>query len=293
MASRCAAALALALLLGGNAPPADPPNVERTEAVPHPPATPTAVRIAPTAGQTVQGGWARGNAGPDAVRLTLDGQPVPLAADGSYFVAFDRDAGQVARLSVERTDGTLDSIDIAVAPRDWQIERVNTPMRPGKLPSEEYQRIRAAELARIKAARALDTGAQGWRQAFIAPAQGRFSGRFGSQRIYQGQPGAYHSGLDIAGGAGATIVAPADGTVILAAAAPFTLEGNLIMLDHGMGLNSAFLHCSAILVKKGDRVVQGQPIGRIGATGRATGPHLHWSVKWRDARLDPFLLLPN
>jgi murein DD-endopeptidase MepM/ murein hydrolase activator NlpD len=83
--------------------------------------------------------------------------------------------------------------------------------------------------------------------------------------------------------------APADGVVILAAESPFTLEGRLLMIDHGMGLNSAFLHCSELLVREGERVTQGQPIGRIGMTGRASGPHLHWSIKWRDARLDPLL----
>jgi murein DD-endopeptidase MepM/ murein hydrolase activator NlpD len=85
-------------------------------------------------------------------------------------------------------------------------------------------------------------------------------------------------------------VAPADGVVVLAAADPFTLEGRLLIVDHGAGLNSAFLHCSALLVSEGDRVRQGQPIGRVGMTGRATGPHLHWSIKWREARLDPILL---
>ena len=130
----------------------------------------------------------------------------------------------------------------------------------------------------------------GWRQRFIWPVMGRLSGRFGSQRIYNGTPGAYHSGLDIATGASGTpFVAPADGVVILAAASPFTLEGRLLMIDHGMGLNSAFLHCSALAVQVGDRVRQGQYIGRIGMTGRATGPHLHWSIKWREARLDPLL----
>ncbi len=82
----------------------------------------------------------------------------------------------------------------------------------------------------------------------------------------------------------------ADGVVILAAPAPFTLEGNLLMIDHGMGLNSAFLHLSRIDVKPGERVRQGQPVGAIGATGRATGPHLHWGMKWNDARIDPLLL---
>ncbi len=86
------------------------------------------------------------------------------------------------------------------------------------------------------------------------------------------------------------MLAPADGVVILAAAAPFTLEGNLLMLDHGMGLNSAFLHLSRIDVRVGDHVRRGQMIGAVGMTGRATGPHLHWSLKWRDRKLDPLLV---
>ena len=119
----------------------------------------------------------------------------------------------------------------------------------------------------------------------------RISGRFGSQRIYRGTPGSYHTGVDLAGGAGTIYVAPADGVVVLAASSPFTLEGNLLMIDHGMGLNSAFLHASKLLVKEGDVVRQGQPLGIIGSTGRATGPHLHWSMKWHDARIDPELLV--
>jgi murein DD-endopeptidase MepM/ murein hydrolase activator NlpD len=151
--------------------------------------------------------------------------------------------------------------------------------------------LRRPELARINAARAKDTGATGWRQQFIWPVKGRISGMFGSQRVYRGEPGAYHSGMDIAtGGSGTPFVAPADGVVILAAKQPFTLEGHLLMIDHGMGLNSAFLHCSALLVEEGDTVKQGQLIGRIGATGRVTGPHLHWGMKWRDSRIDPILL---
>ena len=98
--------------------------------------------------------------------------------------------------------------------------------------------------------------------------------------------------MDIAAATGTDFVAPTDGVVTLAATEAFTLEGHLLMMDHGMGLNSAFLHLSAIEVKDGERVTQGQVIGRIGATGRATGPHLHWSMKWNDARIDPQLLVP-
>jgi murein DD-endopeptidase MepM/ murein hydrolase activator NlpD len=98
--------------------------------------------------------------------------------------------------------------------------------------------------------------------------------------------------MDIAAAQGQDFVAPADGVVTLAANDAFTLEGHLLMIDHGMGLNSAFLHASELLVKEGDLVRQGQVIGRVGATGRASGPHLHWGMKWNSARIDPKLLLP-
>ena len=110
--------------------------------------------------------------------------------------------------------------------------------------------------------------------------------------IYRGEPGSYHSGLDIAtGGTGDPFVAPADGVVVLATDRPFSLEGNLLIIDHGQGLNSAFLHLSEIAVAQGAVVRQGQYLGRIGSTGRATGPHLHWGLKWRDTRLDPLLFV--
>lgn len=241
-------------------------------------------------GELTQGGWLRGTAPAGTAAVSLNGRAVPLAADGGFLVAFDRDAGPAATLVATLAGGQSVTQALAIAPRAWAIEHVAVGPRPGALPSEEYQRRRAAELVQINAARAINAASDGWRQRFIWPAQGRISGRFGSQRIYRGTPGAYHSGTDIAtGGSGTPFMAPADGVVILAAASPFTLEGNLLMIDHGMGLNSAFLHCSQVLVKTGDVVRQGQIIGRIGMTGRATGPHLHWSMKWRDARLDPTL----
>jgi len=241
-------------------------------------------------GELTQGGWVRGTVPRDTSALTLDGKPVRIAPDGSFFVAFDRDAAASAVLAARMgRSGVFVTRQLTVSPRAWQIERVDASPT-GSAPSATFLALRQPELARINAARSKVTDAQGWRQHFIWPAKGRISGRFGSQRIYRGQPGAYHSGLDIAGGAGTPFVAPADGVVILAAQAPFTLEGNLLMIDHGMGLNSAFLHCSQLLVREGDHVRQGQVIGRIGMTGRATGPHLHWSVKWNDARLDPILL---
>lgn len=241
-------------------------------------------------GEMTQGGWLRGAAPAGTVALSLAGAPVALAADGSFFVAFDRDAGPEAPLVARLADGREVARSLAIAPRAWAIEHVDVPRRPGG-PTEAFMELRRPELARIAAARRIGSDSDGWRQQFIWPVTGRLSGRFGSQRIYRGgEPGAYHSGTDITTGtAGTPFVAPADGVVILAAETPFTLEGHLLMIDHGMGLNSAFLHCSQLLVKEGDRVRQGQVIGRIGMTGRATGPHLHWSIKWRNARLDPIL----
>jgi murein DD-endopeptidase MepM/ murein hydrolase activator NlpD len=150
--------------------------------------------------------------------------------------------------------------------------------------------MREGELARIAAARALDPPSEGWRQSFIWPARGRISGRFGAQRVYRGEPASYHSGVDVAAGAGAPVVAPADGVVVLAGPPAFSLEGNLVIVAHGMGLSSAFLHLSRVDVRPGQRVARGQAIGAVGSTGRATGPHLHWGMKWKDARIDPQVL---
>ena len=257
------------------------------------PAPPAAIPAGPAdfsyGGELTQGGWIRGVVPGGTTALELDGAPVPFAADGSFFIAFDRDAGPSARLVARRGGAAPVVRELAVSPRAWEIERVNIARRPGGA-TEAFMRIREPELARIAAARAIRSNTDGWKQKFVWPVKGRISGRFGSQRIYRGEPGSYHSGLDITSGvSGTPFVAPADGVVVLAAQAPFSLEGNLLMIDHGMGLNSAFLHCSEIAVKEGERVSQGQYIGRIGMTGRATGPHLHWSIKWLDARLDPIL----
>lgn len=240
-------------------------------------------------GELTQGGWVRGVAPRGAVALSLDGAPLVLAPDGSFFAAFDRDARPTARLVATLPGGTTVERDLAIAPRAWKVENINVARRPGG-PTEAYMALRKPELARINAARLIDSGSEGWRQHFIWPVRGRISGLFGSQRIYRGEAASYHSGIDVTTGASGTpFVAPADGTVILAAETPFTLEGHLLMIDHGMGLNSAFLHCSQLLVKEGERVRQGQVIGRLGSSGRATGPHLHWSMKWHDARIDPIL----
>ena len=268
-----------------------PPRAQPILAVPAPLVLPP-LRQADlvVAGQLTQGGWARGKVPAGVNSLSLDGRAVTIASDGRFFLAFDRDAAGSALLVARAADGRAVSLGLAIAPRVWDIEHIAIGPRPGAVPSDEFKRRRAIELARINAARAINASSNGWRQTFIWPVSGRLSGKFGSQRIYRGAPGAYHSGLDIAtGDSGTPFVAPADGVVILAAVSPFTLEGRLLMIDHGLGLNSAFLHCSELAVQEGDVVRRGQFIGRIGRTGRATGPHLHWSIKWQETRLDPLL----
>jgi murein DD-endopeptidase MepM/ murein hydrolase activator NlpD len=231
-----------------------------------------------------QGSLWRGNAAPGA-QLIFEGKTVPIAPDEAFVIGFDRDQAPQARLVARAPGGSVRENVLRVTPRRWPLERVNITRRLPQ-PGDEAWRRREAEVLRMEAARTRPTGSQGWRQDFIWPAQGRISGRFGSQRIYRGEPGSYHGGVDVAAGAGAPVVAPADGVVVLAAGG-FSLEGNLVILDHGHGLNSTFIHLSRIDVREGQAVRQGERIGAIGATGRATGPHLHWGLTWNGARLDP------
>lgn len=219
----------------------------------------------------------------------LGEETVPVAADREFFAAFDRDSLRSAQLVAMLDNGRRVTEMVEISPRDWQLERINLA-RPTGRARESFMVRRRPELARISAARQVKSDTDGWRQDFVWPARGRISGRFGSQRIYRSVPGSYHSGIDIATGeSGTPFVAPADGVVVLAAPEEFSLEGKLLILDHGNGLNSAFLHASELAVTEGEIVRQGQYIGRIGSTGSSTGPHLHWSLKWGGARLDPIL----
>jgi len=281
--------VALAVLGSCVGPPERPVPV----ATPAPP--PPAPLPLPPLGEIVltgalsQGGLVAGTAPAGVTRLSLDGVPVPIAPDGRFIIAFDRDAGPQALLVASADDGRSVSRTLAIAPRQWNISRLSSlPKYPVPLP--QFTQVRPAELARIDAARRDDTGAEGWRQPMIWPAAGRISTMFGSQRIYRnGEKGSYHSGSDVAVPTGTPVRAPADGVVVLATDHPFTLEGNLLMIDHGMGLNSALMHLSRIVVRTGDRVTRGEVVAYSGGTGRATGPHLHWGLRWRDARIDPVL----
>lgn len=127
--------------------------------------------------------------------------------------------------------------------------------------------------------------------SFIKPVVGPYSSPFGLKRFFNGEPRNPHSGIDIAAPSGTPIYAPAQGKVVLTG--DFFFNGNVVYMDHGQGLISMFCHLSAIDVKPGDTLKQGELLGKVGATGRVTGPHLHWSVSLNNARIDPLILLPK
>ena len=289
--------MAAAGLVAACVAPVDEPREPESIAVVQPVVVPTPQPIPTPAGPTTflfrgeltQGGWIRGQVPAGTETARLGDRDLSFDETGRFFAAFDRDAGPRTALSATLADRRRIESPLEISPRAWNIENINASPT-ANVPSAQFTARRRPELERIAAAREVDSGSLGWRQDFVWPVTGRISGRFGSQRVYRGEPGSYHSGIDIAtGSSGTAYVAPADGVVVLAAESPFTLEGYLLMIDHGMGLNSAFLHSSELLVREGETVKQGQPIGRIGATGRATGPHLHWGLYWRGARLDPLL----
>jgi len=243
----------------------------------------------PRQGDLLWGSVATGSA------VTLNGEGLDVLPGGTVFFGLGRDAPASARLRVEGPDGSICDRELAVAPRDYRIQRVEgVPRETVHPPPEQLERIRR-EAARVRAARARDLErpelVSGLLQAVRWPAQGPVSGVYGSQRFYNGEPGRPHYGLDIAAPEGSLVVAPAGGVITLAEPDLF-FSGGTVILDHGYRLSSTFLHMSAVLVEAGDEVAAGDPIGRVGATGRATGPHLDWRMNWRDQRIDPQPLLP-
>lgn len=239
-------------------------------------------------GKPVQGGFLRGRAPAGTTQLLLDGNAVPIANDGGFFIAFPRDAPAAALLTA-KTGDTMTNLTVAIAARRFPEERLPARLKafaddPG------FASRRAPELAMIAAARQGASNAQGWRGTWTLPAAGRISGTFGSQRFYGEDAQAPHSGVDIAAPPGTPVTAPAAGTVVLASPPEFSLEGRLVIIDHGLGLYASFLHLDSVDAVAGQRLWQGDRIGSIGATGRTTGPHLHWGVVWNGVRFDPLLL---
>ena len=209
---------------------------------------------------------------------------------GTVALGVGRDETGPLKVDVTLPSGRMEPVSIAVTPRDWPVEHVNgVPPKTVNPPPEIAARIQR-EQALVTAARERDDERTDFALPFQWPVQGRISGRFGNARVYNGQPGAGHSGLDIAAPDGTPVRAPAGGVVTFASPDLY-LTGGTVLLDHGHGVSSNFLHLSRIDVRVGDRIEPGQVIGAVGATGRATGPHLHWGMNWFDARIDPLLVL--
>ena len=219
------------------------------------------------------------------------GRPLRPTDYGTVVLGVGRNETGPLQLEVVQPDGTRTMQVILVTPRDWPVEHVNgVPPKTVNPPPAVAERIRR-EQALVTAARARDDNRADFATAFIWPVKGRVSGRFGSGRVYNGQTApSGHSGMDIAVPTGTPVKAPAPGVVTFAATDLY-LTGGTVLIDHGHGVSSNFLHLSRIDVKPQDRVSQGQVIGAVGATGRATGPHLHWGMNWFDVRVDPLLVL--
>ena len=218
-------------------------------------------------------------------KVWLDDRALRVNADGYFVFGFGRDAQGESLLRIEGQAGKQERL-IELRKREWNIQRVEgVPARTVTPPAEELARIRA-EAALVRAARQTDSDLAAFVEPFVWPASGRISGVYGSQRFYNGNPGNPHLGVDIAAPTGSPVIAPAAGVVTLVHQDMFYSGGTLV-LDHGMGLSSTFIHLERVLVEKGQRVGQGDLIAEIGATGRATGPHLDWRLNWYQERLDP------
>ncbi|QYU67494.1 M23 family metallopeptidase [Leptolyngbya sp. 15MV] len=240
-------------------------------------------------GTPAQGGLLVGRAAP-GTRMTLDGRAVRVGASGDFALGFGRDHGPHATLSITHPGGRQDTRALAVARRQWDIQAING-LPPGLVtPDEAALRRITAERERLGAARAVDTALTDFTAPLAWPARGRISGVFGSQRVLNGQPRQPHYGLDVAGPVGTPVSAALAGRVT--PSADFFFFGQLIVLDHGHGVNTLYAHLSERAVAEGETVAQGQPIGSMGATGRVTGPHLHFSLSWYQVWLDPQPLLP-
>ncbi|MCK5881102.1 MAG: M23 family metallopeptidase [Sinobacterium sp.] len=243
-------------------------------------------------GQFIQGGMIVGRAD-GASAVSIDGVPLAVSSEGYFVFGFGRDFASKAQLSLTLNNGEKLIEPIDVAPREYNVQRVegiSKKIMAKEKPPETLKRIRA-ETNAVKAARAQHVESLAFSSSFVWPVVAPISGVYGSQRVYNGQPGRPHYGVDMAAPIGTAVVAPADAVVTLAYDNMYYSGGTLIM-DHGYGVSSSFLHLSEILVKVGEQVKQGQVVAKIGAGGRSTGPHLDWRMNWYKQRIDPALLVP-
>ena len=230
-----------------------------------------------------QGGYYVGKVSPGD-KVTFHGETVKQSSEGYFVIGIGWQYKNVANIRVDHKAGGHTMHHLDVLPHDYEVEEITGLPPKFVAPPKEVQERITKDAMDVRRVRALDTDLQNFKEQMIWPVKGRISGRFGSHRILNGEPRSPHTGLDIAPGAGAIIVAPLGGRVTLVSDQYFT--GNTMVIDHGHGISSVYAHMETTLVKEGQLVAQGDEIGVVGMTGRATGPHLHWGMNWYGERLN-------
>jgi murein DD-endopeptidase MepM/ murein hydrolase activator NlpD len=236
-------------------------------------------------GKLMQGALVIGRTAPGAT-ATLDGKPLTVDATGAFAMGFTHDAKREWTLIVTAPNGERTTRALAIAPRQYKIQRIDGVDQKYVEPPPEVMKRIEDEFHMVRRARERMTAEPFWRTGFIWPAQGRVSGVYGSQRIINGKPLRPHFGVDVAAMPGTPIRAAAAGTVTLAHGDLY-FSGKTVIIDHGLGVSTLYIHMQDLSVATGDRVKQGQVIGTIGSTGRSTGPHLHWGLNLGQDYLDP------
>lgn len=239
-------------------------------------------------GMFSQGGLVVGTTRPGAT-VMLDNQNVRVSQDGIFLLGFGRDAKSEWQLSITYSDGKNFNNSLTVSSRKYDIQYIDgLPSRMVNPSAEDLKRIRA-DTKLVVNARRTDDARTNFLEGFDWPLVGIVTGIYGSQRVINGEPRRPHYGIDIAAPEGTLVVAPASGIVTMAHPDMYFSGGTLI-IDHGHGLSSTFLHLQEILVSEGQFVEKGEVFATVGSTGRSTGPHLDWRINLFKARLDPELI---
>jgi len=242
-------------------------------------------------GHLTQGGLVTGQLD-NAKSVSLNGKSLKLADNGLFVFGFGRDAKPVHTLSWVDKSGKSHSQDLVITLRDYNIDKITGVAKKYVSPPKAVSERISREAVAVRKARAVNSDLEYFLQPVLRPAEGRISGVYGSQRYFNGEPRRPHFGLDIANKTGSPVYAPISGTVVFAEPDLYYSGGTLI-LDHGHGVTSTYIHLSKLDVKVGDKITQGMKVAEIGATGRVTGPHLDWRFNWQGERLDPALLMQD
>ena len=242
-------------------------------------------------GHLTQGGLVTGQLD-NAQSVSLNGKSLKLADNGLFVFGFGRDAKPVHTLSWVDKTGKGHSQDLVITLRDYDIDKITGVAKKYVSPPKALSERISREAIAVRKARAVNSDLEYFLQPVLRPAKGRISGVYGSQRYFNGEPRRPHFGLDIANKTGSPVYAPISGTVVFAEPDLYYSGGTLI-LDHGHGVTSTYIHLSKLDVKVGQKIEQGTKVAEIGATGRVTGPHLDWRFNWQGERLDPALLMQD